>query len=484
MLFNSFSFLVFFAVVTTGYFVLPHRYRWMLLLVASCIFYMAFIPAYILILFLTIAIDYYAGIKIEENKNGRKQVYLIISIVSTCLVLIVFKYANFIFVNINDLAQFLHWNYSLPLLGIILPIGLSFHTFQSLSYVIEVYRGKQKAEKNFGIYSLYVMFYPQLVAGPIERPQNLLHQFYTEHRFEYARVTAGLQRMLWGFIKKIVVADNLAFYVNKVYDAPHSYSGLVFVVATVFFAVQIYCDFSGYSDIAIGCAQVMGFTLMTNFKNPYFSLSVTEFWSRWHISLSTWFRDYVYIPLGGNRVGRAKWVRNILITFLISGFWHGANWTYIIWGFLHGMYVVLGVWVDTLCKRIPLSRGKSVVLVGMRWLSTFVLVSVAWVFFRAKTVGDALFILSESFKSIFLGNGFHAALTSIISPLPSFIYLMAFLLTTVVFFAMELVDYRSNLIETFRKQPAWLRWGVYALALLAIMNLGVTKTVPFIYFQF
>lgn len=256
MVFNSFSFVVFFAVVTTLYFWLPHKVRWLLLLLASCVFYMAFIPYYILILLVTIAIDYYAGIKIEESDGNKKKLYLILSVVSTCLVLIVFKYYNFFISNINDIATFFHWNSSLKLLGVILPIGLSFHTFQSLSYVIEVYRGKQKAERNFGIYSLYVMFYPQLVAGPIERPQNLLHQFYDEHVFEYSRVTRGLQRMLWGFFKKIVIADNLAFYVNKVFETPHAFEGLAFVLATFFFAIQIYCDFSGYSDIAIGTGGV------------------------------------------------------------------------------------------------------------------------------------------------------------------------------------------------------------------------------------
>lgn len=227
-------------------------------LAASCLFYMAFIPYYILILLVTILIDYYAGIKIEDETGKRKKVYLIVSIVSTCLVLAVFKYFNFLELNVSALAHFLHWNYSPTLLAIVLPIGLSFHTFQSLSYVIEVYRGEQKAERNFGIYSLYVMFYPQLVAGPIERPQNLLHQFYEKHSFDYSRVTFGLQRMMWGFFKKIVIADNLAFYVDKVYKVAPEYSGVTLLTATIFFAIQIYCDFSGYSDIAIGSAQVIG----------------------------------------------------------------------------------------------------------------------------------------------------------------------------------------------------------------------------------
>lgn len=286
MLFNSFQFLLFFPIVTLIYFLLPHKYRWFHLLVASCVFYMFFIPAYILILFITIFIDYFAGIWIEKSTNqGKKKTYLILSIISTCLFLFIFKYFNFFTDNFNGIAQLIHWNYSLKTMAIILPIGLSFHTFQSLSYVIEVYNGNQKAEKHFGIYSLYVMFYPQLVAGPIERPQNLLHQFYEKHEFDYVRVSNGLKLMAWGLFKKVVIADRLSVFVNQVYNNPYDYKGLSLVVATIFFTFQIYCDFSGYSDIAIGSAQVMGFKLMDNFNRPYFSKSISEFWKRWHISL-------------------------------------------------------------------------------------------------------------------------------------------------------------------------------------------------------
>ena len=334
MLFNSFQFLLFFPTVTLLYFLLPHRLRWQLLLFASCLFYMAFIPWYIVILIITILIDYFAGLWLDrpDLAPAQRKTVLTISIVSTCLVLFVFKYFNFFNTNFTAIASFFRWNYPIGALKIILPIGLSFHTFQSLSYVVEVYRGNQKAERHFGIYALYVMFYPQLVAGPIERPQNLLHQFYAEHCFDYRRVTDGLKLMLWGMFKKVVIADRLAIAVNQVYGNPHDYTGVPLIVATVFFAFQIYCDFSGYSDIAIGAAQVMGFRLMDNFNRPYFSKSIAEFWKRWHISLSTWFRDYLYIPLGGSRTKTWRWQFNLFITFLASGFWHGANWTYIIWG--------------------------------------------------------------------------------------------------------------------------------------------------------
>ena len=341
MLFNSFTFLIFFPVVVAVYFALPHRFRWAWLLAASCYFYMAFIPIYILILFFTIAIDYVAGIVIENAEGRKRKLFLAASIVANVGVLAVFKYFNFLSANANAIAEVFHWPYELPILGIILPIGLSFHTFQAMSYTIEVYRGRQRAERHLGIYSLYVMFFPQLVAGPIERPQNLLHQFYERHDFDYDRVTNGLRKMAIGLFMKVVIADRLARYVNVVYPNPTNFQGLTLVVATVFFAFQIYCDFAGYSMVAIGSAEVMGFRLMKNFDRPYLSKSISEFWSRWHISLSSWFRDYVYIPLGGNRVARSRWYYNLFITFLLSGLWHGANMTFVIWGALHGIFVVI-----------------------------------------------------------------------------------------------------------------------------------------------
>ena len=330
MLFNSFEFAIFFPLVVALYYLLPQPQRLPFLLLASCVFYMAFIPVYILILFVTITIDYLAGIYIERSQGSIRKIWLVASIVSTCAVLFVFKYFNFFTGSFVGLANLFGWHLPEVVAHIILPIGLSFHTFQSLSYVVEVYRGKQRAETHFITYSTYVMFFPQLVAGPIERPQNLLHQFYEHHDFDYDRITGGLKRMAWGFYKKLVVADRLALYVNDVYANPRNFNGLQLSLATVFFAYQIYCDFSGYSDIALGSAQVLGFKLMENFRTPYYSLSVGEFWHRWHISLSTWFRDYVYIPLGGSRCSLGRWLLAIMVTFAISGLWHGANWTYVV----------------------------------------------------------------------------------------------------------------------------------------------------------
>jgi len=308
-------------------------------------------------------------------------------------------------------ADFFHLNYSLPILSIILPIGLSFHTFQSLSYVIEVYRGNQKAETHFGIYSLYVMFYPQLVAGPIERPQNILHQFYEKHEFNYNDVVTGLKRIVWGIFKKVVIADRLAIYVNAVYLNHDKHNGTSMAIATVFFAFQIYCDFSGYSDIAIGCARTMGFKLMTNFNRPYFARSVSEFWKRWHISLSTWFRDYVYIPLGGNRVSKLRNYFNLFITFCISGFWHGANWTYVIWGGLNGIYLIIPQFFYKFSRHAGnvFKQNKildfSMKLFNTLW--TFLLIAIAWVFFRSPDLKTAIAVFDKIIYKhgpMFIGN--------------------------------------------------------------------------------
>lgn len=400
MIFNSLAFLAYFPIVTSLYFVLPHRFRWLLLFLASCVFYMYFVPVYILILFVLILIDYSAGLFIEKSEGRKRKIFLWLSILSTCLVLFVFKYFNFFNDNVSEIAHFFHLNYPISTLKLMLPIGLSFHTFQSLSYVIEVYRGRQKAERSLGIYALYVMFYPQLVAGPIERPQHMLHQFHEKHDFDFDRFVGGLRLMGWGFFKKIVIADRLSVFVNLVYDNPSSYSGFILLVATVFFGFQIYCDFSGYSDIAIGSAKVMGFELTQNFDSPYFSRSISEFWKRWHISLSSWFRDYIYIPFGGNRVSRIKNYRNILIVFLVSGLWHGAARNFVFWGFLHGMYLIFG----DIFRQINIYFYRkftfflpTCVSNFLNLVFTFLLVNIAWVFFRAKTISSAFFMLGRMF---------------------------------------------------------------------------------------
>ena len=487
MLFNSIEFMIFFPIVTLLYFLLPHKFRWAMLLTASCIFYMFFIPVYILILAVTIIIDYFAGIWIEESQGKRKKLYLIISIVSTCLVLIVFKYFNFFNGSFASIAKFLNLNYPIEMLNIILPIGLSFHTFQSLSYVIEVYRGHQKAERHFGIYSLYVMFYPQLVAGPIERPQNLLHQFREEHKFEYERVTNGLKLIAWGLFKKIVIADRLSIFVNKVYGNPTEFDGIVLIIATVFFAFQIYCDFSGYSDIAIGSSQVMGFKLMDNFKRPYFSKNISEFWKRWHISLSTWFKDYLYISLGGNRVAKWRWQFNLFFTFTISGLWHGANWTYIIWGALNGFYLVFAIWTkemrEKIASYIPLFKYKKVRKIWQVGI-TFSLICFAWIFFRAKNVSEAFYIITH------LTSGMENILS--IKYIVESIAMVGvskseFIISIAVILFMEfihLIQRHYKIRHMLAEKPVWIRWSIYFMVVYGTILFGIFGKNDFIYFQF
>lgn len=479
MLFNSIQFAIFFPVVTALYFLVPHRTRWGLLLAASCAFYMAFIPAYILILLVTILIDYFAAIYIEESTGPARRRLLVLSIVSTCLVLFVFKYFNFFNQSLEALAQFIKWNYPVKALGLILPIGLSFHTFQSLSYVIEVYRGNQKTERHFGIYALYVMFYPQLVAGPIERPQNLLRQLREEHHIDCERIISGLRLMAWGLFKKAVIADRLALYVNEIYGHPRDFSGPVLVLATVAFAYQIYCDFSGYSDIAIGAARVMGFRLMKNFNCPYYAASIAEFWKRWHISLSTWFRDYLYIPLGGNRVPLWRWYVNLLVTFGVSGLWHGANWTFVLWGVLNGFYLVMSIASEPVrnrvYRRMGLSRGAEGIHV-FRIACTFGLTCFAWVFFRANSLGDAWYIVTHVWHSSngpLLGPGGFSLFDAVV------VAVAILVLETV-----QLLHQRITVQAVLCRLPVFVRWPVYYAFLFFLLVFGVFQRSQFIYFQF
>jgi D-alanyl-lipoteichoic acid acyltransferase DltB (MBOAT superfamily) len=422
----------------------------------------------------TITIDYSAGIYIEKTEGRKRKSWLVLSIVSTCLVLFVFKYYNFFNENIGNLAKLFHIPYSVPALNIILPIGLSFHTFQSLSYVIEVYRGHQKAEKNFGIYSLYVMFYPQLVAGPIERPQNLLHQFYEKHKFDYENIAEGLKLMLWGLFKKIVIADRLSLYVNAVYNHPEHHSGLTLILATIFFAVQIYCDFSGYSNIAIGAARVMGFKLMTNFNRPYFSKSISEFWKRWHISLSTWFKDYLYISLGGNRVSVPRWYFNLFFVFLVSGLWHGANLTFVIWGAINGIYLIL----ETLTSKLRKSIGKVLpreINTSFQIIVTFILTCFAWIFFRANTLTDAVTIIQKILT--FKGPIFYDP-NNPTSMIYSFFGIMLLLA-----FEIKKEFYKGD-FSVFNNKSVLIRNLSYSLLIIMILLIGVFDGGQFIYFQF
>ena len=481
MLFNSFEFLIFFPCVTLLYFLLPHKYRWMHLLAASCIFYAAFIPIYILILFFTIIIDYVAGLMISKSEGRRRKLYLAMSIVANILVLAVFKYFNFFTENVNALFAFLNIETQpLPYLNIILPIGLSFHTFQAMSYTIEVYRKIFPPERHFGYYALYVMFYPQLVAGPIERPQNVLPQLHAYHPYNHEKMLSGLRLMLWGLFKKVVIADRMGMMTNVVYNDLGEYSGLAYILATIFFGIQIYCDFSGYSDIAIGSARTMGIDLMVNFRRPYLAATISEFWKRWHISLSTWFRDYLYIPLGGNRVPALKRNLNLLIVFLVSGFWHGASWNFVIWGALHGMYLIIATYGH---QYFPFLKKQNVVNV----VYTFILVNFAWIFFRAVNFHDAMHVINNLFTAVPGQEYFSLAHDDQQGSITYFgLPLWKFLLTLLLIPFLFLSDWmiEKNFVPVFDRQPVPVRWATYYALILAVLLLGVFETYQFIYFQF
>ena len=488
MLFNSFEFLLFFPIVTFLYFLLPYKFRWFHLLAASCLFYMAFVPVYILILLFTIVIDYIAGIMIENSEGSTRRLYLVMSMVANIGVLAFFKYYNFFTENVNLLLHTAKVGSSLPLLKIILPIGLSFHTFQAMSYTIEVYRGNQKAEKHFGIYALYVMFYPQLVAGPIERPQNILHQFHEKHDFNYDDVVGGLRLILWGLFKKAVIADRIALMIDPMYKTPENYSSFALLLAVCLFAYEIYCDFSGYSDIALGTARVMGYKLMVNFDHPFRSKSISEFWRRWHISLSTWFNDYLFNPLATQwrYWGNAGVIIALMLTFFLSGIWHGAGWKFVIFGIIHGIALVYEYLTRKKRKQL---FGKLPITVNnfISRMLTMAYLIFSWVFFRAASVADAGHILKRlpaGFTDIY-----HTVLNRHLFSRVYFknVNIKEIYISLVCLILLEVIHYlegRDDIDLFILKKPQVVRWAAYCFLFFSILFLGVFDNKQFIYFQF
>ncbi len=483
MLFNSLQFLIFFPIVATLFYAMPDRWRNLFLLLASYYFYMCWRPAYITVIWFITLLDYFAGIMIENARDdSSRRRFLALSILGNFGLLFVFKYFDFFGGSLNQALRPLRL-FDIPNLHFLLPIGLSFHTFQALSYTIEVYRRKVPAERNLLRYALYVSFFPQMVAGPIERPYHLLPQFREPKRIEFAGVRQGLELAMWGLFKKVVVADRIAPLVNRVYDAPRDFSGPLLVLATVLFAIQIYCDFSGYTDIAIGAARVLGFDLMINFRQPYFSASIPEFWHRWHISLSTWFRDYLYLPLGGNRVSTARWCLNILVVFTLSGLWHGANWTYVFWGILHGIYYLAGRATlsarNAIAEILGADRMPRLRRFGQT-ICTFSLVTVAWVFFRARSVTDALYVLAH-FNPI--GKFYVSEFDVFHVGLGKSDFLIALVMIAVTFVVDWLLLHESPAADRiWNVRP--LRWSLYYACLYSIVFFGVFEHLEFIYFRF
>lgn len=479
MLFNSFAFAIFLPIVFILYWCLPQKCRWMLLLVASYYFYMSWNVKYVVLILFTTVVSYLGALLIEkEQSESKKKVYLSATAVICLGVLFVFKYFNFFSESLTHLLNSFSIQLNPLTLKLLLPVGISFYTFQTLSYVIDVYKGEVEAEKHFGYYATFISFFPQLVAGPIERTVNLLPQIKKEHKFDYDQASYGIKLMLWGFFKKIVIADTLSGFVSVIYDNPKEYTGFALILATFFFTIQIYCDFSGYSDIAIGTAKLLGINLMTNFKSPYFSQSVKEFWSRWHISLSTWFRDYIYIPLGGNRVGKVRQVINLLVTFLVSGLWHGANWTFLVWGGIHGVAQAIENVI------IPKDKRKSTGIVWLlRVVVVFIFASFAWIFFVSNSISDAGYVIAHAFDGIMSPVSYIKAGISNVG-----IGILDILIEAVVIFILFVYDYLSlkkDVISEITKMKKVARWAIYIVITLMIIFLSPKGVAAeFVYFQF
>lgn len=496
MTFNSIHFLIFFPLVILVYFLIPQKVKNIWLLICSYYFYMSWNPKYVILIVSSTVITWIGGLMIGKNvetdNKYKKKGWVAICLISNLLILGFFKYYNFFSANALFVLSKIGIKITLPNVDILLPVGISFYTFQALGYIIDVYRGTVKPEKNLLRYALFISFFPQLVAGPIERSKNLIHQIYEVHIFDSERVVRGLLLMGWGFFKKLIIADRAALLVTAVYDSYANYSGLQIVVATMIFAVQIYCDFSGYSDIAIGAAEVMGFRLMENFNSPYFATSVKEFWRRWHISLSAWFRDYLYIPLGGNRNGKWKSYRNLLITFGLSGLWHGAGWKYIVWGGLNGLYQVIG----DITKKYRENIQKILNINTQCWayrffqgIITFFLVDFAWLFFRASRLSIAYRMLKQmvsnfDWRSMLDTQTLLGLNTLSLEEKDFYVLLAAILVLIIVDFLKERVHLRTLLL----RQNLAFRWLVYYSIIFTILILGVYgpdyDASEFIYFQF
>lgn len=511
MLFNSLSFALFLPIVFCLYWAIAQKHRWIVLLIASYYFYMSWNPKYVLLILLTTMISYVCGILVEKellavkNADGsniseesakkaraKAKLYIVLALVVCLGVLFFFKYFDFMSESVCSILNAIAIPVHPVTLRLILPVGISFYTFQSLSYVLDVYKGEVEAQKNFGKYALFISFFPQLVAGPIERTRNLMPQLFEDRKFDEEKAVLGLRLMLIGYFKKLVLSDALARYVDKVYDNVHFYFGLSFIVATILFTFQIYCDFSGYSDIAIGTARLLNVDLMKNFDSPYWARSIRQFWSRWHISLSTWFRDYVYIPMGGSRVKKSRHIFNTIFTMLVSGLWHGANWTFVVWGGLHGVYQA----IEGLLKKGSLKKyfdadfsGRENTFLAKLYafgqgIVTFALVSFAWIFFRANSMSDAIYVATHLHNGVIhFSNAFLKMMIDMGFTNFSFAKVVIGLavLMTYDYFAQK-----KDLLVEYGKLPQVVRWlGYLAITcLIVVLKLHGGTTQSFIYFQF
>ena len=483
MLFNSIDFAIFLPIVFILYWFVANKnlkLQNLLIVISSYVFYGWWDWRFLFLILFSTVIDYTVGLKLATEDDGKRRKHLLwISLLVNLGFLGFFKYFNFFIDSFTSAFAFSGLQMNTYSLNIILPVGISFYTFQTMSYTIDVYRRRLEPTKDFVAFSAFVSFFPQLVAGPIERATHLLPQFYVKRRFNYSHAVDGMRQILWGFFKKVIIADNCALHANDIFSNSAEYSGSTLLLGAIFFSFQIYGDFSGYSDIAIGTARLFGFDLMQNFAYPYFSRDISEFWRRWHISLSTWFRDYVYIPLGGSRCSTKMKVRNTFVVFMVSGLWHGANWTFIVWGALHAIFFLPLLlfrknrqYLDTVAKDRILPTGKEF----LQMFITFMLVTFAWIFFRADNLGEAFsYLAGICNKTLFMSSDF---VTRDIARSTNF--------AIIFFLIFEWFGRKDKYaIEKFGLEWKWFfRWSYYSFLIFLMFMLLDNNSTPFIYFQF
>ncbi len=481
MLFNSLSFAIFLPIVFVLYWLTKARRKQnILLMIASYYFYACWDWRFLFLLAFSTFLDYYTGLKIEKSqKKSSKKFWFWLSVGVNLGFLGFFKYYNFFAESFAELFAGFGFQINPWVLKIILPVGISFYTFHGLSYVIDIYKERIKAEKSWIDYALFVSFFPLLVAGPIERATHLLPQIKRERNFSYSNAVDGLRQILWGLFKKMVVADNCAYYANMIFNDYHNYTGVTLIFGAVLFAFQIYGDFSGYSDIALGTARLFGFDLLRNFSYPYFSRDIAEFWRRWHISLSSWFRDYLYIPLGGSKGGNWMRIRNTFIIFIVSGFWHGANWTFIIWGFLNALFIMPSIILKTNRNNLNIvAEGRLFPNFReiIQLIITFSLACFAWIFFRSASVTDSFSYIGRLFSTLGTGIGYPYKLLN--GDLKVLIFVVIMLI-----FEWFMREELHPLRKPFTKLPTIARWVIYFL-LATLVLLFAGEQAEFIYFQF
>jgi alginate O-acetyltransferase complex protein AlgI len=487
MNFYSFAYFGFFAIAVTLYYLVPPRLRWVSLLCASLYFYSTFQKEELLLLAACTGVAYFAGLKIgvTEDHDRRRRCF-IAAVVLNIAILFLFKYFNFFNGLLGGMAGYLHIPYRIPSLATNLPLGISFYVFLIIAYLADVYRGDVTPERHAGKFAVYVAFFPKILAGPIERARTFLPQLHEVRSFAWATATDGIKLILWGIFKKVVIADRLARFVDIVYGDPRSQDGPCLALAVIFYSFQIYCDFSGYTDIAIGSSQVLGFRLADNFNRPYSATSVSDFWRRWHISLSTWLRDYLYIPLKGSRAGRARQYLNVMVVFFVCGLWHGANWTFIAWGLVHGLFIVVSLLSEGLRERLSTILGLTRVPRLRRCLKilvTFILVSFAWIFFRANTLTDAVYIVTHVTDNWRSARNAGTLLQDLSLGMAKIELFIAF--ASLLFFGIiHHLERHEDARHLFSTRPLWFRWTLYYILALSILLLSVSGSDKFIYFQF